>query len=129
MIVLDASVALELVLKTARSILWADRVFDNELHTPHLIDVETLHVLRRMALARTITEREAEEAIQELQDMPIFRHPHWPVLQQIWSLRSSLTAYDGAYVALAEALNIPLFTCDAKLSRAHGHHAKIILLQ
>jgi len=129
MIVLDASVALELVLKTDRSIRWADLVFENELHTPHLIDVETLHVLRRMALARMITEREAEEAIQELQDMPLFRHPHWPLLSDIWDLRQSLTGYDASYVALAGALDIPLFTCDAKLSRSHGHVVKIVLLE
>jgi predicted nucleic acid-binding protein len=82
-----------------------------------------------MALARTITETEAEEAINELGDMPIFRHPHSPLLQEIWSLRLSLTAYDAAYVALAQALSIPLFTCDAKLSRSHGHFAKVVLLE
>ena len=129
MIVLDASVALELVLKTRRSVRWIDRIFENELHAPHLIDVEILHALRRIVQAHGLTASEALEAIQGLEELPVFRHPHWPVLQQIWSLRSSLAASDGAYVALAEALNIPLLTCDAKLSRAHGHHTKIILLQ
>jgi predicted nucleic acid-binding protein len=129
MIVLDASVALELVLKTFRSLRWADRLFENELHTPHLIDVEILHALRRLAQARSITAAEAQEAIQGLQDLPIFRHPHSPMLKQIWDLRSSLTAYDATYVVLAEALNIPLFTCDAKLSRSHGHSAKIVFLE
>jgi predicted nucleic acid-binding protein len=51
------------------------------------------------------------------------------LLDRIWQLRDSMTAYDAAYVAFAEVLNAPLLTCDEKLARSHGHRARIELLQ
>jgi predicted nucleic acid-binding protein len=129
MLVLDASAMLELLLKTTRAVRWAERLFERELHAPHLLDVEVMHALRRMAQANAITDIAAQRAFYGLKELPLFRHPHWPLLPQIWDLRLSLTAYDAAYVTLAETLNIPLFTCDAKLSRSHGHHAEIVFLE
>ncbi len=128
MAVLDASAALELLLKTTRALRWADRLFERELHAPHLLDIEVMHALRRMAQADAITDVTAQRAFYGLKQLPLFRHPHWPLLSHIWDLRQALTAYDAAYVALAEALDLPLFTCDAKLSRSHGHFVKIVLL-
>lgn len=60
--------------------------------------------------------------------MPIVLYPHMPLLERIWQLRPNLTGYDAAYVALAEALDVPLITCDAKLAASPGHEAAIQLL-
>lgn len=60
--------------------------------------------------------------------MPIQRYPHIEVLERIWALRHNISAYDAAYVALAEALDAPLLTCDARLAAAPGHTARIELV-
>jgi len=67
----------------------------------------------------------AADAIEDLCELPFLRHAHDPLLPRIWALRRSLTAYDAAYVALAEALNAPLVTCDRSLLLAHGHDADV----
>ena len=64
----------------------------------------------------------------DLLDLPVHRHPHDILLPRIWELRRSVTAYDAAYVALAEALDAPLLTRDGKLARSHGHRARIELV-
>ncbi len=69
----------------------------------------------------------ADQALQDLRALSIVRYPHDVLLPRIWELRSSLTAYDAAYVALAEVLDAALLTCDGKLARSHGHDARIEL--
>jgi predicted nucleic acid-binding protein len=100
LIVIDASAVLELLLQTEKGILVSDVVLSLEerLHAPDLIDIEVTQALRRLTLGKALAVRRAAEA---------------------------LTAYDGVYVALAEALDAPLLTCDARLSGAHGHRARI----
>ena len=68
------------------------------------------------------------EALEDLADFPIARYPHQPFLFRIWELRHNVTAYDAAYLALAEALAAPLVTRDAKLASAVGHEAQIELM-
>jgi predicted nucleic acid-binding protein len=128
-IVLDASAALELLLRTPIGARVADRALtpDESLHAPHLLDVEVTQVLRRYALAGELTVDRAEEALLDLADLPLTRYAHTDLVSRIWGLRDSMTAYDGVYVALAEALDAPLLTSDGKLSRAHGHGARIEL--
>jgi predicted nucleic acid-binding protein len=128
-IVLDASAALELLLQTPIGVCVSDRALsaDESLHAPHLLDVEVTQVLRRYALAGELTADRAEQALLDLADLPLTRHAHTDLISRIWSLRDSMTAYDGVYVALAEALDAPLITSDGKLSRAHGHAARIEL--
>jgi predicted nucleic acid-binding protein len=63
-----------------------------------------------------------------LASLPLHRHGHAPLLSRVWELRESMTAYDAAYIALAEGLEAPLLTCDAKLRRSHGHDARVELL-
>jgi predicted nucleic acid-binding protein len=128
-IVLDASAALELLLQTPIGARVSDRALsaDESLHAPHLLDVEVTQVLRRYALAGELTADRAEQALLDLADLPLTRHAHTDLISRIWSLRDSMTAYDGVYVALAEALDAPLITSDGKLSRAHGHAARIEL--
>ena len=130
MLVLDASLAVELALGTARGDRIADVVFrmGEELYAPHLIDIEFAHALRRFVLVREIELAVAQQAFQDFEDLPLNRYPHAVFLSRIWELRNALSAYDAAYVALAEALHAPLVTCDAKLSRSHGHRAEIRLI-
>jgi predicted nucleic acid-binding protein len=131
MIVVDASAVLELLLQTPLATDIADRVFDarESVHAPHLLDVEVAQVLRRLVRGRTLGKTRALEALVDLTELAIERHSHEPLLRRIWAMRDALTAYDAAYVALAEALDAPLLTCDRKLSRAHGHGATIELIR
>ena len=90
------------------------------LHCPHLLDLEVAQVLRRHSRGH-MTEPRVREAIEDLRDLPLTRYAHEPFLDRIWELRENLTAYDGAYVALAETLGAILLTSDARLARTFGH--------
>lgn len=102
---------------------------DETLHAPHLLDVEIAQTLRRLVQLRQITASRAEQALEDHADLLIDRYAHQELLMRIWELRNSVTAYDAAYIALAEALNAPLLTCDRKLAKAHGHGAKLEIVQ
>ena len=95
------------------------------LHAPHLLDIEVASGVRRLVQRKEITLDRAEQAFEDFSRFAIERHAHAPLLARIWELRDAMTAYDGTYVALAEALDAPLLTCDCRLARAHGHRAKI----
>jgi predicted nucleic acid-binding protein len=130
LIVLDASALLEILLRTDRADRLMERAFSGseQMHAPQLLDIEITQVLRRLVRQKEITAPRAELALQDLAHLLIERHEHQELIQRIWQLRDSLSAYDGAYVALAEALAAPLLTCDSKLAGAHGHRAKIELV-
>lgn len=130
MIVLDASVVIELVLGTEAGREVARRIADPELtlHVPHLIDLEVAQVVRRYVLAGLVSVERGRCAIELLADLDLERHPHEPLLGRIWALRANLTAYDAAYVALAEILDAPLLTRDRRLAAASGHAAEVIVL-
>ena len=127
MIVLDASAALEwLVQSSVGSAIEKRTVWrTEEIHVPHLLDVEVAQVLRRHTFKRIISAERAEQALSDLQTLPLNRHSHLVLLRRIWELRNSFTAYDAAYVAMAEAFDAPLITCDRKLAGATGHRARI----
>jgi predicted nucleic acid-binding protein len=127
-IVVDASAALEVLLETPLGLRHADDIFDQERHAPALLDIEFTQVLRRLTLAREIEPHRAKLLLDIFADWSFVRHGHTPLLRRIWELRSAVSAYDAAYVALAEVLNMPLLTCDGKLARSHGHSAEIVLL-
>ena len=131
MIVVDASAILEVLLNTSASARLADRLFgtDDTLHAPHVLDLEVTQVLRRYHLSGDLGADRSEEALEDLADLPLNRYPHDVFLFRIWALRQNLTAYDAAYIALAEALDAPLITRDAALARAPGHHARVELIR
>ena len=105
-----------------------DRLADaRELVAPHLIDVEFLHVTRRLVLNGALTEDRAHDTRREFTDLSITRYSHEPLADAIWELRDNLSAYDAAFVALASALDVPLITCDARLARAAGIGVQIEL--
>lgn len=130
MIVVDASAVLELLLNAPAAERISLRLFDpgETLHVPHLLDLEVAQVLRRYERAGDLSSPRAEEALRDLLDLPLIRYPHDPFLSRIWSLRHNLTAYDAAFVALAELLGAPLLTRDRRLASARGHSAKVELL-
>lgn len=127
---IDASALLEILLRTDLADRLMERAFSGseQMHAPQLLDIEITQILRRLVLQKEITAARAEQALQDLTDLLIERHDHQALIQRIWQFRDSLSAYDGAYVALAEALAAPLITCDRKLARAHGHRATIELV-
>lgn len=100
---------------------------DPDLHAPHLIDVEVLHALRRLVASGDLREDQAQDVRSDFRDLVITRYPHQPLADRMWELRHNVTAYDAAFVALAEALDAPLVTCDGHLARATGHVARIEL--
>jgi len=129
-IVVDASAILEVLLGTPDGARVAGRLFTpgETLHAPHLLDLEVAQVLRRYALAGELDSARGLEALDDLADLPLTRYPHDLLLPRIWELRRTLTAYDAAYVALAEALAAPLVTRDAALVSVRVHHARVELL-
>ena len=108
-----------------------DRAFEasERIHAPHLLDVEVTQVLRRLVQRKEVTLTRAEQALEDLAKLLIERHEHQSLVGRVWQLRDSISAYDGVYVALSEALDAPLLTCDAKLVGAHGHRATIELVR
>ena len=130
MIVLDTSAAIAaLAARPPIEDLVVRLQDDGDLHAPHLIDVEVIHALRRLIAARELTEDRAADVRSDFADLAIVRYAHHPLADRMWELRQNLTAYDAAFVALAEALRVTLVTCDGRLARAGGHQAKIELFK
>ena len=127
MIVVDASAMLEFLLQTPLGTRVEARLFRDveEFHAPHLIDVEVTQALRRLVRSHDVSPPRAAEAIADLADFDLFRHAHLDLLARAWQLRDNVTAYDGMYVALAEALGATVVTCDVPLARTQGHRARI----
>jgi predicted nucleic acid-binding protein len=91
------------------------------------MDLEVLHALRRQALRGILSPRRGTEALEDLASIMFARYPHTSLMQRIWELKANVTPYDAAYVALAEALDAPLVTMDARLAQAPGLHAAVEL--
>ncbi|MEE8124439.1 MAG: type II toxin-antitoxin system VapC family toxin [Nitrospirales bacterium] len=129
MIVLDASAMLEQLLSTSKGQQVREQflVEGESFHVPHVLDLEVTQVLRRYSHSHLLTDHRAAQAIEDFLDFPLIRYSHEPFLSRIWELRENFTAYDAVYVALAEVLNVPLVTCDARLASAPGHSADMIL--
>jgi len=126
-IVVDASALLEVLLNTPNAPPVAERIFDprETLHAPHLLDVEVAQVLRRYVLAGHIESARGAEALADLADLPLTRYPHDVLLQRIWELRNNVSAYDAAYLALAEALGATLVTRDSTLGAVPGFSGRV----
>jgi predicted nucleic acid-binding protein len=131
MSVLDASAVIELLLQTKVGRAVAERLDDPavDLHAPHLLDVEVVQVLRRYVRAGSLTSREAAATLDDLRALDVERHGHEALLDRVWALRENLTAYDAVYVALAEALETTLLTCDSTLARAPGLGRRVTLVE
>lgn len=130
MIVVDASVLVEVILHTPAAVMLESRLFDSEsmLHAPHLLDIEVAHVVRRYAANGELDADRGRAALVNLAEFPVRRHPHNFLLQRVWEFRHTLTAYDAVYVALAESLDATLLTRDRRLANAAGHDARVELI-
>lgn len=130
MIVLDASAGVELI---CRDRPHSDRVAEriaNEfaVYVPALFDLEVLQAIRNLEAADRLNGRALAAALTNLADLRAIRYDHAPLRTRIWSLRHNHTAYDAAYIALAELLEATLLTTDARLARSSGHEARIDLV-
>jgi predicted nucleic acid-binding protein len=128
--VLDASAAIEWLLQTTAGQLIQSRIYSSfeSLHAPHLLDVEVGQTVRRLVREGTVSAQRGEQAILDLLNLRVTRYPHFVLLTRIWQLRHNLTAYDAAYMALAETLQATLVTRDARLAASSGHSARIELI-
>jgi len=125
LVVVDTSAIVTLLLEEPPVPALATRLSGVRLHAPHLIDVEFLHALRRLVATSRIPDARAAVISADFAQLAIVRYPHGLLLDRMWELRDNLTAYDAAFVALAEAIDAPLVTTDAKLAAAPGHRATI----
>lgn len=131
MIVLDASAVVDLLLATPAGRRVARRIApaDLSLHAPHVIDLEVAQTLRRYVQSAVIGPDRGQLGLRHLALLGLTRHPHDVMLPRIWALRENLTAYDAAYVSLAELLEAPLLTCDRRLARVPGSSARIEVVE
>lgn len=119
--VVDASVLVAALVDSSPRGAWAEGVLaGGGVCAPELARVEAANILRRLELARHITTPEADAAYEDLQQLPLEWFAYEPFAERIWALRSTVTSYDAWYVALAEALDLPLATLDERLARAKG---------
>ena len=121
----------EFLLQTQLGVRVEARLFlgTDEFHAPHLIDVEVAHALRRLVRMGEVRPNRAREAVEDLTGLDIRRHAHVDLLSRAWALRNNLTMYDAVYVALAEAIDAPLVTCDGPLGTTPGHAARIEVIR
>ena len=130
MIVLDASAVLELLLDSPKGQRVRARISEEAtLHAPHLLDLEVAQALRRYERTGHIGPERARGALQDLSEMPVERYPHNALLPRICALRRNATAYDAAYLALAEALEAPLLTADRGMASVRGHSVRVEVLK
>lgn len=123
MIVLDASAMVEALIGRDADTELFDAVA-GDVSAPHLLDVEVLSVLRGLVLARKLDAAAADEARRDYFALTIVRHDTEPLAERVWGLRHQFTSYDACYLALSEALDAPLYTCDGKLD-TNGHAAQV----
>ena len=130
MIVVDASVVVVALADDERDGIAArDRLADERLVAPHLVDVEVASAWRRLVASAMLDERRANLAFSDLAALRVERVAHAPLLPRAWELRETLTTYDAVYVALAELLDTTLVTADSRLARANGPRCPIDLLR
>jgi predicted nucleic acid-binding protein len=128
-VVVDASViAPALTDEDALGDRLRERLERERLAAPAFIDLEVVSIWRGYSRAGRLSARRADAAIDDLADLPLERAPHGPLLRRIWDLRDNVSAYDAAYVALAEAMETTLLTGDARLARAPGIDCEVELL-
>jgi len=126
-VVADASALVEVLAGSAVAPALQERLREEDVHTPFLVEVEVLQALRRFVRAGYLSEDRATMARDHLDALPLVLYPHRPMMERIWELRENHTAYDASYIALAEILAAPLVTCDARLARSPTHEAVVEL--
>ena len=126
--VLDASAVVEWLMGSERGDAVVAQMLDDpdgSFFAPDLLDVEVVQAFRRLARSGAVSDARATGAVELLDALPVERHSAEILVSRMWTLRDNLSAYAAAYVALAEALDCPLLTCDARCADAPGHRAKV----
>lgn len=121
-VVVDASLLVDALVGAGELLA---RVSVHELHAPASVDAEVLNGVRREWLRKFIDDDEAAAVIRLLQHMKVHRHSVAHLVPRMWAMRNNVSTYDAGYVALAESLDVPLLTRDARLSRSSGHTARV----
>lgn len=125
MIVLDSSAAIAALVGRPMSEALTARIESAaSIHVPHLLDSEANSALRGLVRGRVLTSARAVDALEDLGRLSLIRYPASPLASRVWELRRNFTTYDATYLALAEALEAPLVTCDRKMASG-GHHAEV----
>ncbi len=125
--VIDSSVVVAALVDTGATGVWAEGILEQDgLYAPEHIRVEAANVLRRLERGREITEQEANASFEELVELDIELHAFEAFAGRVWELRHNVAIYDGWYVALAEALGLPLATLDGRLARADGPKCRFV---
>lgn len=127
MLVIDASALVDWLLSRpdTGSAIATEMLRARTVHTLDFADIEVVSALRRKTANREMSESRAIEALATLASAPFRRHRVAPLTRRAWELRHTISPYDAGYIALAEALRMPLLTADARLSTSHGHGAEI----
>ncbi len=129
MIVVDAAAVVDALTAKEGIEQLRTRLGLENLHAPALLDYEVVSALRGLTLAGKLSETRAQDALTDFTDLPMTRWPFEDALRlRAFQLRHTVSGYDAAYVALAEALDCPLLTRDLRLARSHGHNVTIEVL-
>ena len=127
MIVVDASVVVEFLLNASSKHDIAELIAAQEsLAAPELIEYEVGSVLRRLNLAGKLSGDRGAQALQAFGALRVELYPVRSLSARVWELRHNVTYYDGSYLALAEALDLTLYTSDRRLASVRGHSAKLV---
>jgi predicted nucleic acid-binding protein len=120
-VVVDSSVLVAAMVDAGPEGAWAEKIIaSGSLHTTEMTRAEASDVLRRLELAKHVATSEANAAHQDLLRLHLEQFPFDPFADRVWQLRHTVTSYDAWYVAVAEALNLPLATLDTRLAKASG---------
>jgi predicted nucleic acid-binding protein len=126
-VVIDSSVVVAALVDTGANGAWAEKILEQDgLYAPELLRVEAANVLRRLERGKEITEQEANGAFADLMDLDVELHSFDPFCERIWELRHNVSTYDSWYVALAEALEMPLATLDFRLAKSVGPKCRFL---
>jgi predicted nucleic acid-binding protein len=127
--VVDCSIVIRLLAARRDDDLLRHRL-TRRVHAPTLLDAEVSSVVRGLSITSKpdvrISPQRARTVLDRYQGLHITRHPMAPLQFRVHELRDNLTAYDAMYIALAEALDLPILTDDAKFAKAAGHRARIL---
>ncbi len=126
-VVVDSSVVVAALVDAGANGAWAEKILERDgLYAPEHLRVEAANVLRRLERGKEITEQEANAAFEDLIELDVELHAFEAFSERIWELRHNVSIYDGWYVALAEALDLPLATLDGRLAKADGPKCRFL---